>query len=373
MTPDSPSSSASQPTPGGSGRGLRVAYDVGPTIDTRTGVGRYAAELERALGLRGVDLHPYAVALRGKTPEGAARWRIPARVIQSLWRKRSGLPIERLTGEVDVVHATNFVLPALRRAAGVVTIHDLSFFRDDTFPGGERLRDLVPWSIRRASRIITPTEAVAGEVADRFEVDRAKITITPEGVAPVFFGASPLADSALERMGLRRPFVVAAGTIEPRKNLPILLQAWSRVAESLGDWTLVLAGPQGWGPALPKTPKVAMTGWIGDETLPGLLSAAEIFCYPSLYEGFGLPPLEAMATGTPVIAGSYPCAQEVLADGARIIDATNADTLADSLLELARDPGLRKSLGNAGKARASSFTWERTAALTIDAYEAALA
>jgi glycosyltransferase involved in cell wall biosynthesis len=352
---------------------LRVAFDVGPTIDAKTGVGRYASELARALSMRGVELSPYAVALRGKTPEGAARWRMPARAVQSMWRKRNSPPIERLTGPVDVVHATNFVLPALREARGVVTVHDLSFLRDDAFPGGERLRELVPWSVERAARVIVPTQAVGDEVVDHLKIDPGRVVVTSEGVAPTFFGATPLADSVLDRMQIKRPYIVAAGTIEPRKNLPSLLQAWDQIADSLGDWMLVLAGPRGWGPDLPETPKVAMTGWIGDETLPGLLSAAEIFCYPSVYEGFGLPPLEAMATGTPVVAGSYPCAHEVLADAAEIVDSTDVDALAETLISLAQDPARRKSLGFAGKARASVFTWEKTASLTVGAYEAALA
>ena len=352
---------------------LRIGYDVGPTIDTKTGVGRYTSELQRSLLLQGMELHPYAVALRGRTGPEVARWRRPARIVQSQWMKRGKPPIERLIGEVDVVHATNFVLPALARARGVVTIHDLSFFRDDTFPGGERLRSLVPWSVKRASRLITPTRAVADEVSERLGMSGEGISVTHEGVSPVFFGATPLADSALERMGIRRPFAVAAGTIEPRKNLPALLQAWELVADLLGEWTLVLAGPHGWGPQLPRTPRVVLTGWVGDETLPGLLSAAEIFCYPSLYEGFGLPPLEAMATGTAVMAGNYPCAQEVLSDAALIVDSTRVDSIADGLTRLATNPDLSRRLGFAGRARASSFTWERTARLTIAAYRDALA
>ena len=351
---------------------LRVGYDVGPTIDTRTGVGRYTAELQRSLTLQGVRLHPYAIALRGRTPDGAVRLRMPARLAQRLWMKWGRPSVERRLSNVDLVHGTNFVLPALERARGVVTVHDLSFLRQDTFPGGERLRDLVPWSVARAARVIAPSEAVGAEINERLGVNSDRIVVTPEGVSPVFFGATPLADSALERFGIRRPFAVAAGTIEPRKNLAALLQAWGQAADQLAGWTLVLAGPQGWGPELPRTRDVVLTGWVGDETLPGLLSAAEFFCYPSHYEGFGLPPLEAMAAGTPVLAGNYSCAREVLADAALISDSADVDSLVEGLRMLASDAVLRKRLGFAGKARASSYTWERTASLTIAAYAAAL-
>jgi glycosyltransferase involved in cell wall biosynthesis len=353
--------------------GPTVALDVGPTIDTPTGVGRYARELARGLEVRGVPITRYAVSLRGRTHPSVARWRLPARAVQSLWRTFEVPSIERLVGNVDIVHATNFVLPALNRAAGVVTIHDLSFAREDTFPGGARLRRLVPWSARRAARVIAPTQAVADEIALELGLDPAQISVTKEGVSGVFFGATPLASSALERMGIRPPFAVAAGTLEPRKNLPRLLQAWAQIADELEEWTLVLAGPRGWGPELPKTPRVVLTGWIGDETLPGLLSAADFFCYPSLYEGFGLPPLEAMAAGTPVLAGNYPCAQEVLGEDALIVDSTSTEAIARGLLRLASEQDLRQRLSFKGRARAAEHTWERTAAQTLHAYEAALA
>ena len=352
--------------------GATVAFDVGPVIATPTGVGRYARELARALEVRGVSLTPYAVALRGRTDPSVARWRLPARAVQSAWRTFGSPVIEHLVGDVDIVHATNFVLPALKRAAGVVTIHDLSFVRNGTFPGGARLRELVPWSARRAARVIAPTQAVADEITVELAIDPETISVTREGVSAVFFGATPLASSALETMGIRPPFAVAAGTLEPRKNLPRLLQAWGQVADEMSEWTLVLAGPPGWGPELPETPRVVLTGWIGDETLPGLLSAAEFFCYPSLYEGFGLPPLEAMAAGTPVLAGNYPCASEVLGEDALIVDSHSTETIAQGLLRLASDSDLRRKLGYRGRARAAENTWERTATQTLQAYEAAL-
>ncbi|MDQ4095509.1 MAG: glycosyltransferase family 4 protein [Actinomycetota bacterium] len=352
---------------------MRIAFDVGPLSGRPTGVGRYARELVEALEVRGTDVRRYAVALRGRTDDSVARWRMPAKLVQAAWRRFDRPALERLVGRVDVVHATNFVLPALDEAAGVVTVHDLSYLRDDTFPGGERLRTLVPWSVERAARVITPTAAVADEVAAEMDVDRERISVTHEGVSPLFFGSTPLSDTALEKMGIRRPFALAAGTIEPRKNLPRLLQAWRRAADNLGIWTLVLAGPQGWGPDLPETPGVVLTGWMGDETLPGLLSAADLFCYPSLYEGFGLPPLEAMAAGTPVIAGDYPCAQEVLGEAARIVDPLDVDALASALSQLASDEQSRKSMSFAGRAHAATFTWQSTATQTLATYEAARA
>jgi glycosyltransferase involved in cell wall biosynthesis len=354
---------------GSSRRVVRAGFDAGPWLDLKTGVGRYALELADALEQIGVDLAPYAVSLRGSSPRRVRRWRMPARVAQSAWRRFDAPRITRLTGPVDLVHATNFVLPALPAATpGVVTIHDLSFLRDDPFPGAARLRQLVPWSLARAARILTPTRAVAEEVAEQYRLDADRIHVTHEGVSPLFFGAAPLADRALAAHGIGRPYAIAVGTIEPRKNLARLIDAWRAARTDLDGWTLVLAGPQGWGPTLSPTPGVVPIGWVGDETLPGLLAAAEIFCYPSLYEGFGLPPVEAMAASTACLVGDYPAAAEVVGEAAVRVDPENTGAIAMQLSRLAADDVLRRRLALAGRARAASFTWAATARKTLDAY-----
>ncbi|MDQ3876824.1 MAG: glycosyltransferase family 4 protein [Actinomycetota bacterium] len=347
---------------------MRVAYDWGPLLDPPTGVGRYAQELAAALETRDVALTKYAVSLRGSNEPSIARWRVPARFAQAWWRHFRSPTIGALVGDVDVVHATNFVLPSLGDVPGVVTIHDLSFFRDDVFPGGKRLETLVPWSIERATVVATPTDSIAREVQKAYGVPDSKIVITPEGVSGVFFGATPLADATLARMGIRRPFVLAVGSIEPRKNLKRLTDAWDVIARSHPDWTLVIAGPKGWGPQLPKRPGVVLTGWLSDETLPGLFAAAEVFCYPSLYEGFGLPPLEAMAAGTAALVGDYPAAEEVLGDSCVRVEPTDVRAIESGLLELIEDDRLRAITAAAGRARAVGFSWDACAAETISMY-----
>ncbi|MFN2594920.1 MAG: glycosyltransferase family 4 protein [Actinomycetota bacterium] len=347
---------------------MRIAYDWGPLLDPPTGVGRYTRELAVALEARDVKLTRYAVALRGDSDDSVARWRVPAKVAQSWWHRFDAPSIRRLVGDVDVVHGTNFVLPSLGGLPGVITIHDLSFFRNDVFPGGRRLETLVPWSIERAAVIATPTRAVAREVQQRFQVPEAKIAITPEGVSSLFFGATPLSDATLARMGIRRPFVLAVGTIEPRKNLRRLLQAWSQTRGEENDWMLVVAGPKGWGPQLPRRSGVVLTGWLSDETLPGLFAAAHVFCYPSLYEGFGLPPLEAMAAGTAAVVGDYPAAEEVVGDACIRVDPTDVGAFAEALTELMQNDSLRKATALGGRARAVTFNWEACAAETISVY-----
>ena len=348
---------------------LRVAFDSGPLLDPPTGVGRYTRELARSLTGVGIDVRPFAVSLRGRSDIPMRRWKLPARVVHAAWHRFGRPRADRLVGDVDVVHGTNFVLP-VTKAPGVVTIHDLSFLRDDAFPGAASWARMAPWSIERAARVVTITQAMADEIVDHYGTDPAKIAVTPLGVAPVFFGAPVLSDAALARMGIARPFVLAAGTLEPRKNLPRLLDAWKSLGDVANDWSLVLAGPKGWGPGLPETEGVVLTGWIGDETLPGLLAAADVFAFPSLYEGFGLPPLEAMATGTACVVGSYGSATETVGDAALIVDAMETESIAAGLAELMSNESSRRSYALAGKARAAGFTWERTAKATIAVYEA---
>lgn len=356
-----------------SGRSLRVAYDAGPLLNTRTGVGRYAGELSAMLTALGVDLALYAIAAGGPAAAaGVRRWRIPARVMQGAWHRVGRPRITTLAGRVDLAHATNFVLPALGGVPGVVTVHDLSFLHDHAFPGARRLRDLVPWSVRRAGAVLVPTRAVEKELCATYDLAPDRVHVTYEGVAPVFFGATPLGDGALARLGIERPFAVAVGTIEPRKNLPRLLEAWGAARRGVEEWTLALVGPKGWGPELPPTPGVVPVGWIGDETLPGLLAAAEVFCYPSLYEGFGLPPLEAMAAGTAALVGAYSAAPEVVGEAAIVVDPHDVDSIGEGLRRLLDDDGLRAELGRAGRARAARFTWTETARSTIAAYQVAL-
>jgi glycosyltransferase involved in cell wall biosynthesis len=349
--------------------GLTVGYDAGPLLDPPTGIGRYTSELSKALEIRGVKLRRYAVAWGGKPPAEVRRIRMPARLAHMTWRVLGRPSVERATGEVDLVHATNFVLPPTK-APGVVTIHDLTFLRDDVYPGGQRLRELVPESLKRAARVITPSAAIADELAERCDYPRDRISVTHEGVSEEFFAASPLSDTALGRMGIPGRFVVAVGTIEPRKNLPTLLSAWRKAR--LDGYTLVIAGPKGWGPGLPETPGVVLTGWVGDSILPGLYAAADAFCYPSLYEGFGLPPVEAMAAGTPVVAGAYSAATEILGSAALIVDPSDADALAGALHRVLSDDATRAQLRLAGRARAAAYTWDATGKATISCYRSVI-
>ena len=348
---------------------MKVAYDAGPLLGTPTGVGRYAKELADALTARGVEVQRYAISFGAPGNDGVRRWKLPASLVQRSWLT-SGRPVPRSLFEgCDVVHATNFVLPPTGGKPGVVTVHDLSFHRDDVFPGGDRLRSLVPWSLKHAAAVVVPTQAIADELSARHGYPSDRIAVTHEGVAPTFFGTTPLSELTLGRIGIPGPFVLAVGTLEPRKNLFRLLEAWRAARKELEGWRLVLAGPKGWGPELPQTEGVMPIGYVDDHTLPGLMAAADVFCYPSLYEGFGLPPLEAMAAGTACVVGRYTAAEEVLGDSAILVDPTDTRELSDALTRVAGDATLRRRLALEGRARAALYTWEGTAQQTKKVYE----
>jgi glycosyltransferase involved in cell wall biosynthesis len=352
---------------------VRVAFDMGIPAVRPTGVSRYVAELAAALTPLEVELRPFIVSFRARDVNPAfVHVRVPARLVQLAWRAVGHPTVERLVGQVDLVHGTNFVLPPARAAKGVVTIHDVAFRRSDGHVRSPRLAALAPWSVRNADAVVVPTQTIADEVVDVYGARPDRTVVTYEGVAPSWFEARPLEDKDLERLGISRPFTMALGTIQPRKNLRRLVDAWTATASSLPEWTLVLAGPAGWGPKLPTAPNIVQTGWMDNEFLHGLFGAAEFFCYPSLYEGFGLPPLEAMAAGTPCLLGDYGAARELFAETALLVNRLDTDAIAEGLLRLANDEALRSKLISAGRARAREFTWERVARATIRAYEIAL-
>jgi glycosyltransferase involved in cell wall biosynthesis len=352
---------------------VRVAYDCHSLLTSPTGLARYTQQLAAALEARGASLRRYAIGWSGTPPAGVAHRRLPNPVLHRTWPVVGWPSIFRLTGPVDVVHGTEFVLPPLRGVPGVVTIHDLSYLRDDAFAGARRLAKLVPWTLERAARVIVPSQTVGGELQRAYDVPRERVIVSYEGVGPEFFDPRPLGEAELASMGVRRPFALVVGEVQPRKNLATLLRAWAEAFPRLEGWTLVVAGPQGWGPALPEVAGAIPVGWVPEETLPRLMAAAELFCFPSHYEGFGLPPLEAMASGTAVLAGRYDTATELLGEAAQLVDQHDANALAEGIVSLASDEKRRAELVAKGRERARAFTLQRTAELTCRAYEEAVA
>ena len=261
----------------------------------------------------------------------------------------------------DVFHGTNFEVPYLGGTPSILTIHDLSPWKNPEWHGAaERVRQRTPWLIRlrRARLILTVSEAIAREIASHFGVPAENVRVVP--LAPLPSPSSATTKSA------RPPYFLFVGTLEPRKNLPLLLEAWRSIRRDF-PVDLILAGrTRADFVPFPQSEGLIMIGEVLDDDLPGLYSNALAFVYPSLYEGFGLPVLEAMQYGCPVIASRDPAVMEVA--GGAAIHVGSAAALAEAMRAVISNGDLREKLSSNGHARARLFSWQRTARQTHEIY-----
>jgi len=347
---------------------VRVAMDVTPAITGSTGVARYTADLRGALGALGVEVAAFAIG-RGQRQAPAATRHIhaPLRVVQRAWQF-TGRPLaENLVGPVDVVHSIDLVAPPTRRPL-VVTVHDLVALElpdlhDDRARRQQEARLI---DVARADVVIVPTAATAGSLA-RWGADVERVVVVPHGL-PALGAPVPVSvpDGA----------VLAVGTLSRRKGLDVLLRAAAAMRRPA---PVVLAGPIGDHAAalrhlideLGIGERVMVLGAVDDRTLAGLYRAALALCFPSRAEGFGLPLLEAMAAGLPVVATDLEVIREVT-DGAAVLTPPEDHlALAAVLDKVVADGALRSRLSAAGRLRAASFTWEAAASRTLGAYQRA--
>lgn len=335
----------------------------------------------RALGAHD-DLDLVGVAARHDAPP-AAPFQLPIPVRHSrlarpaLYEAWHGLrrpPVERLTGQVDVVHATAIAIPPTT-APLVVTIHDLAFLAEPdhaTRHGNRFFQRGAALARRHGDLVLVPSEATATECRDAgFDGDR--IRVVPWGVEVRPTSEERNAE-VCTRYGLERPFVLFVGTVEPRKNLATLVQAMAMLGHR--DLDLVVAGPDGWNEDLDGRARqldgtgiaLRRLGFVAEEDLPALFAACAAFCFPSLREGFGMPVLEAMAHGAPVVTSSVSATAEVAGDAALLVDPLDPSELAAAIAQIIDTPETADDLRRRGRARAAGFTWERTAELTAAAY-----
>jgi glycosyltransferase involved in cell wall biosynthesis len=283
------------------------------------------------------------------------------------WRRADHPTVEWWTGAADVVWGPNFVVPPTRAAAQVVSVHDLTPLRFPELCQRDTLAypALVRRAVERGALVQTDSEAVASEVREWLGLATERVVAVPLGVDPPRAG-DPAAGR--RRAGSAR-YVLALGTVEPRKDLPTLVAAFDLAAASLDDLTLVVAGPDGWGVdafeaavgAACHRARIRRLGWVDHQTRADLLAGARCLAFPSLYEGFGLPPLEAMAASVPVLCSDLPVLSEVTGGAARLVPARDPEAWAEALVGLEADEAARAELARRGRERAAGYTWDACA------------
>jgi glycosyltransferase involved in cell wall biosynthesis len=294
-------------------------------------------------------------------------------------RLRLPLFVELFTGPVDLFHSPDFTLPPVLCARTLVTVHDLSFLRvPHCFPDGllRYLKAAVPRAVRRADHVIADSHNTRRDLIDLLGASASKIAVVYAGVESRF---RPMVDPAdaetlaavRQKYGLPERFILSVGTIQPRKNLARLVQAFASLIDRRPglDWDLVVAGGKGWlyegvfdqVKASGVQSRVGLIGFVDDADLPALYNLAGLFAFPSLYEGFGLPPLEAMACGVPVVCSTASSLPEVVGDAALTVGPLDVAGLAQAIGRMIDDAPLRSSLVRRGLARAGRFTWQKAA------------
>ncbi len=367
------------------GESLRIGLDCTSAIHQRAGIARYTRGVVGALARLGGEHEFLLVVVGGEAGDGFAmdlgenfstrQLPLSPRLWTVMWhRLRVPLPMDLFIGSVDVFHSPDYVLPPIRRGKTVVTIHDLSFLR---YPEGAEpslrryLSSAVPRVAKEADVVVADSESTRRDVIDLLGVPPTRVEVVYPGVDE---GFRPIDDpEALSKVKelyqLSGPFLLTVGTLEPRKNLIALLDAYAALrGENAFEHKLVIAGGEGWRyegifqrvTELSLEGDVSFLKYVPEQHLPALYCLADALVFPSVYEGFGLPPLEAMACGTPVVASNSSSLPEVIGEAGLMVPADDRDALAEAIRGLLEDSRLRAELVERGLARARKFPWLKT-------------
>ena len=370
---------------------MQLGLDMSPLTPIRTGVGNYVYELMLALaGRDDVDIHGYALGRmtldRDSLPQavGCHQLHLPTSLGYWAWQRFGRPSVEGLTRrELDVVHGTNFYLPSTRRAARVISVHDISFVvhpdwmnRKVVSPYADRLREFCD----QADAVITFSEFTKREMVEHLDADGEKIHVTPHGIREEWCRFDrETATTCVQRYGIDGPYLLYVSTIEERKNVPRMLEAFATLTEL--PHKLVLVGRPGWMPKsldvlldeLNLRDRVHLPGYVSHRDVSAFYAAADAFVFPSLYEGFGFPLLEAFVSGCPVVTANTTCLPEVGGDAVELVDPMDVDDIARGMMTVVSDTEYAGTLRERGKARAGEFSWSRTANQTMSVYRSVMA
>jgi glycosyltransferase involved in cell wall biosynthesis len=372
---------------------MRIAIDYTAAIRQGAGIGTYVRNLVAAV-LAQDTTNQYTLLTSGHpTPDhpfptaenvqGRSLY-IPDRYLNILWyRWRVPVPATLFSGRVDIYHGPDFVLPPLSsKVRKVVTIHDLAFLEHPEYavPSlAAYLKQVVPQAVRSADAVATVSSETSRTLIKHFNTPREKLTVVPLGVSPHFRRITDpvLLGATRNKFDLKHPLVLGVGTLEPRKNHTGLIKAFYQAQKQKnGPAMLAIAGGEGWlydetrqlVADLKLESKVRFLGRVSDFELVTLYSMADIFAFPSFFEGFGIPPIEAMACGAPVITSNTSSLPEVVGDAAIQIDPHDIDALAHAITQLLEDEPLREELRQKGYQRVQHYTWEASARKMLDIY-----
>jgi len=364
---------------------MKIAMDAYHATRAHGGIARYTRDLASAMFAAGQE-HEY-VLFSNRFREDVEEWsphlkhvssialHVPKRLMQAMWDYLSWPPVEKWTGAIDIYHGTHFVLPATHLAKCVLTVHDLTylkhpeFFVDSDLNQRGYLKEL-PSALKRADAVIAVSESTKHDLMTLMHYPAEKIRVIYEGVEPHFFMRASEFDEqkVLAKYQLDKPYMIfLVGTPEPRKNLERTIRAAQCAAP---DIPVALIG----NPALIQTllgdtsEKVCVLGSVPDEDLPILLHAAELSLYPSLYEGFGLPILESMAAGVPVVTSNISSCPEVAGDTAIVVNPYHENEIAEAIAHVLEDKTRADRMRQQGEERAALFSWQRAADDVLQLY-----
>jgi glycosyltransferase involved in cell wall biosynthesis len=372
---------------------MKIGIDGSPILKEKTGVGNYVYNLIKWLG--NIDsVNEYSIFLNSFKGSFNAnikyqnfkikRFRIPGKILMLSWGYLKFPPIDLLTGKFDIFHSTNFIIPPKKEGKIIITIHDLYFMKypeNTELFGGRYFKRFLPSNINKVDKIIAVSRSTKRDIINILGVNEDKIEVIYEGVDNIF---KPINDRVKvlkikDRYSLPDKFILFVGSIEPRKNILSLIKSFSLIRSKI-EHKLVVVGSKGWGyknifdaiDSLNLRKSVMFTGYVPEYDLPYIYNASDLFVFPSFYEGFGLPVLEAMACGIPVIASNRSSIPEIIGDSGIVIDPDNIHELKDAMLNLLNNDELKKRLIDKGIKRASMFSWEKTAYNTLDLYKSVI-